>query len=230
MVKQEFLRDYLPATRAFTPEKLWEYVEDYEKVMLKPSGGGGGAGIIQLTDKGKNRYLIHAGSAKRIVQGRAKAVDYVKSLFRPKPYLLQPHIPLGRINGRPFDVRVMVQRKNKKNPWVVTGWVAKLAGPGFVVTNVARSRGKVLPLQTALRLSNVSAPSNIQEEITQVALAAANALGDAYPTLRGIGLDLGIDVEGKPWIIEANFRPSLALFRDLKDQTFYHQIISMQKR
>ncbi|WP_269084391.1 YheC/YheD family protein [Brevibacillus choshinensis] len=230
MVKHEYLRDYLPATRPFTPEKLWEYVEDYEKVMLKPSGGGGGAGIIQLTDKGEDRYLVHAGSTKRIVHGRAKTVAYVKSLFRPKPYLLQPLIPLGRIDGRPFDVRVMVQRAGKKSPWIVTGWVAKLAGPGFVVTNVERSRGKILPLQTAIRLSTVTAPSNLQEEISQVALAAANALGKAYPTLRGIGLDLGIDVEGKPWIIEANFRPSLSLFRQLKDQTFYRRIIAMQKR
>jgi len=223
------LRDYLPATRLFSPETLWKYVDDYEKVMLKPSGGGGGAGIIQLTDKGKNRYLVHAGNARRVVEGREKTVAYVKSLFRPKTYLLQPLIPLGRINGRPFDVRVMVQRTGSKSPWLVTGWLAKLAGPGFVVTNVARSRGRVLPLQTAIRLSNVSAPKHLQEEISQVALAAASALGKAYPTLRGIGLDLGIDVEGKPWIIEANFRPSLSLFRKLKDQTFYRKIIAMQK-
>lgn len=230
MVKSAFLRDYLPATRPFTPETLWEYVEDYQKVMLKPSGGGGGAGIIQLTNRGQNRYLVHAGSAKRVMEGRAQTVAYVKSLFRPKPYLLQPLIPLGKINGRPFDVRVMVQRTGKKSPWIVTGWVAKLAGPGFVVTNVARSRGKVLPLKTAIRLSNVTASENLQDEITEVALAAANALGKAYPTLRAIGLDMGIDIEGKPWIIEANFRPSLSLFRKLKDQTFYRRIIAMQKR
>ncbi|MEC2133043.1 YheC/YheD family protein [Brevibacillus centrosporus] len=229
MIKHAYLRDYLPATRLFAPDTLWEYVEDYQKIMLKPSGGGGGAGIIQLTDKGNQRYLVHAGNAKRIVEGRDNTVSYVKSLFRPKPYLLQPLIPLGRINGRPFDIRVMVQRKTSKSTWLVTGWVAKLAGPGFVVTNVARSRGKVLPLQTAIRLSNVDAPDDLLAEIKKVALAAADALGKAYPTLRGIGLDLGVDIEGKPWIIEANFRPSLSLFRKLKDQTFYRRIIAMQK-
>ncbi|MFD2371546.1 YheC/YheD family protein [Brevibacillus sp. GCM10020057] len=230
LVKDEFLRDYLPATRLFTPERLWEYVEDYEKVILKPSGGGGGAGIIQVSDKGDNRYLVHAGNTRRIVEGRDYTVSYVKSLFRPKPYLLQPLIQLGRIDGRPFDVRVMVQRRGSESPWVLTGWVAKLAGPGFVVTNVARSRGKVLPLEKAIRLSNVSAPDHLFEEIRQVALAAAKVLGTAYPTLREVGLDLGIDIEGKPWIIEANFRPNLSLFQKLKDQSYYRKIIAMRKQ
>lgn len=230
LVKDEFLRDYLPATRLFSPETLWKYVEDYQKVMLKPSGGGGGAGIIQVSDRGNNRYLVHAGRTRRIVAGREKTVAYVKSLFRPKPYLLQPLIQLGRIDGRPFDVRVMVQRTSSKSVWVMTGWVAKLAGPGYVVTNVARSRGKVLPLKTAIRLSNVSAPEQLLDEISEVALAAASVLGKAYPTLREVGLDLGIDIEGKPWIIEANFRPNLSLFQKLKDQSFYRKIIAMKKQ
>jgi len=198
--------------------------------MLKPSGGGGGAGIIQLTSKGDDRYLVHAGKVKRVVEGKERTVLYVKSLFRPKPYLLQPRIPLGRIDGKPFDVRVMTQRQNKKAPWIITGWVAKLAGPGFVVTNVARSRGKVLPIRTAIRRSNIEPSPYILQDLREVSLAAANRLGKVYPTLREIGLDLGIDIHGKPWLIEANFRPSLSLFRQLQDQTFYRRIRAMQTR
>ncbi|WDV98187.1 MULTISPECIES: YheC/YheD family protein [Brevibacillus] len=230
MVQDEFLREHLPRTRLFSPEALWEYAADYKRVMLKPSGGGGGAGIIQLTDLGDDRYLIHSGKHRRTVEGKEKAVQYAKSLFRPKTYLLQPRIPLGRINGKPFDVRVMIQRKGKHSPWVITGWVAKLAGPGFVVTNVARSRGKVLPLRTAIKQSNIAANPNLLGEIRQVSMAVANRLGTAYPTLREIGLDMGIDIHGKPWIIEANFRPSLSLFQQLQDQTFYRRILAMRKR
>lgn len=230
MIKDELLLEHLPRTQLFTPEGLWEYAQTYKHVMLKPSGGGGGAGIIQLTSKGDDRYLVHAGNVKRVVEGKERTVLYVKSLFRPKPYLLQPRIPLGRIDGKPFDVRVMTQRQNKQAPWIITGWVAKLAGPGFVVTNVARSRGKVLPIRTAIRRSNIEPSPYILQELREVSLAAANRLGKAYPTLREIGLDLGIDIHGKPWLIEANFRPSLSLFRQLQDQTFYRRIRSMQTR
>lgn len=199
-------------------------------MMLKPSGGGGGAGIIQVSSKGDDHYLVHTGKEKRVVEGKERTVLYVKSLFRPKPYLLQPWIPLGRIDGKPFDVRVMVQRKNKRSPWTITGWVAKRAGRGFVVTNVARSRGKVLPIRTAIRRSNITPTPYLLQEMRQVSLAAANCLGKAYPTLREIGLDVGIDIHGKPWIIEANFWPALSLFRQLQDQTFYRRIKSMRTR
>ncbi|WP_409174033.1 YheC/YheD family protein [Brevibacillus fortis] len=230
MVKDELLQEYLPKTRVYSPEELWEYAKAFTHVMLKPSGGGGGAGIIQVTARGEEQYLVHSGSRRRLVDGKEATIRYVESLFRPKTYLLQPRIPLGRINGKPFDVRVMIQRKGKKEPWVITGWCAKLAGPGYVVTNVARSRGKVLPIQTAIKLSNIEAGPHLLRDIRMVAAAVANRLGRAYPTLREIGLDLGIDVDGKPWIIEANFRPALSLFQKLEDQSFYKRIVSMRKR
>jgi hypothetical protein len=225
MVKDARLREYLPDTSLFTPDKLWEYTDKYPVVMLKPSGGGGGAGIIQLTKLEAGVYQVHAGSGKRVIAGKDQTLAHVRSLFRPKPYVLQPRIPLGKINGRPFDVRVMVQRK-RRTPWRVTGWLAKVAGPGFVVTNIARSRGKVLPLQTAIQLSNVPASPELLTLIRKVALIVAERLGKTFPQLRMIGLDMGIDVNGKPWIIEANFRPAISLFRKLHDQTFFRRIQS----
>jgi len=176
------------------------------------------------------RYQIHAGAIRRVVQGKEAVLHTLKSLFRPKIYLLQPHLSLGRINGRPFDVRVMVQRTKSNQPWQVTGWLAKLAGPGYVVTNVARSRGSVLSLQNAILRSGIPKPPHFLVEIKKVSLAVASCLGNAYPSLREIGLDLGLDQEGKIWIIEANFRPALSLFQRLPDKTFYRRIKAFRIR
>lgn len=230
MVNDEFLREYLPKTRVYSPEQLWAFTETYQHVMLKPSGGGGGAGIIQVSAKGENKFLVHSGKRRRVVAGKAATIGYVQSLFRPKTYLIQPRIPLGKINGKPFDVRVMLQRRGQKEPWKMTGWCAKLAGSGYVVTNVARSRGQVLPIRTAISQSNIQAGPDILIDIRFVAKSAAERLGKAYPTLREIGFDVGIDVDGKPWIIEANFRPSLSLFQKLPDPSFYRRIIAMRNR
>jgi len=43
--------------------------------------------------------------------------------------------------------------------------------------------------------------------------------------LRIVGFDIGVDRGGKPWIIEANFRPSKKLFKRLKDKTMYRRIM-----
>jgi hypothetical protein len=167
---------------------------------------------------------------RRMITGKEQTVRTLRSLFRPKLYLLQPCLSLGRIEGRPFDVRIMVQRKSGRHPWVITGWLAKLAGPGFVVTNIARSRGKVLPLQTAIHRSNIVSPPDLLANLRRISMAVANCLGKAYPTLREIGLDMGIDTDGKPWIIEANFRPAHSLFLKLPDRSFYNRIQAMRLR
>lgn len=224
------LQQHLPQTLPFTPERLWQYTEYYSRVLLKPSGGGGGAGIIQVAKRGNEQYQIHAGKVRQIITGREQTVHALRALFRPKMYLLQPYLSLGRIEGRPFDVRIMLQRKSRHDPWVITGWLAKLAGPGFIVTNIQRSRGKVLPLETAIRRSNIAAPPQLLDVMRHVSMGVANCLGQAYPTLREIGLDMGIDTQGKPWIIEANFRPSLSLFRQLPNRAFYKRIKAMRQR
>lgn len=230
MVLDPLLQEHLPETQPFTPERLWHYTENYRRVLLKPTGGGGGAGIIKVTKQGNERFQIHAGSVRRIVTGKTRTVQAIRALFRPKMYLLQPYLSLGRIEGRPFDVRVMVQRKSRHDPWVITGWLAKLAGPGFIVTNIRRSRGKVLPLETAIRRSNIAAPPDLLDVLYNISMAVAQCLGEAYPTLREIGLDMGIDTEGKPWIIEANFRPSLSLFLQLPNRAYYRRIKAMRLR
>ncbi|MFY0545404.1 YheC/YheD family protein [Brevibacillus sp. H7] len=229
MEQDERLKEYLPHTSLFTPDTLWEYTDRYPIVMVKPSGGQGGAGVIQLTRLEEDTYRIHTGSTKRTIRGKGPTLSYLRSLFIPKPYLLQPRIPLGRINGRPFDLRVMVQRK-KGETWRVTGWLAKVAGPGYVVTNIRRSGGKVVPLRTAIELSDVKQSSEILPHVRKVALMTAHRLGNVYKSLRLVGIDMGIDVDGKPWIIEANFRPALSLFQKLQDKTLYNRICSYLKR
>ncbi|MGG3882705.1 YheC/YheD family protein [Brevibacillus panacihumi] len=230
LAKDARLQAYLPPTKRFSPADLWEYMENYGDVILKPSGGGGGAGIIKMSSLDGERYRIHAGSIRRVVEGKEAVLHALKSLFRPKIYLLQPHLSLGRINGRPFDVRVMVQRTRSNQPWQVTGWLAKLAGPGYVVTNVARSRGSVLSLQNAIQRSGIPKRPDLLFDIKKVSLAVASCLGKAYPRLLEIGLDLGLDQEGKIWVIEANFRPALSLFQRLPEKTFYRRIKAFRIR
>ncbi|MDR7314316.1 YheC/YheD family protein [Brevibacillus nitrificans] len=40
------------------------------------------------------------------------------------------------------------------------------------------------------------------------------------------GFDMGIDSNGKVWIIEANLRPDITLFLKLKDKGMYLTIVS----
>ena len=47
----------------------------------------------------------------------------------------------------------MVQR-HPNSEWQVTGMLAKVAGKGFIVTNIRRSGGKVVTVENALEHSD----------------------------------------------------------------------------
>ena len=201
------LASTLPETQWFTEHALWDFIGKYGSVILKPSGGGGGAGVMRVTAQRNNLYEVHAGNKQTVCKGQAATLTFVKQRMN-RPYLVQRRILLATVNNRPFDLRVVVQRHGD-SPWQVTGKLAKVAGKGFIVTNVGRSNGTVLTVRQAIQQSQLH-PFSAQEMISRVeriALLAAVYLSREYPEIRMIGLDMGFDQKGNVWIIEANFRP-----------------------
>mgnify|MGYP001234829968 CR=1 FL=1 len=219
----------LPRTRSFSRHGFYQYARRYRKVIAKPISGSGGAGVILISRTGSDRYLVHRGPHKRKFRGKRESYRYLRSKISRR-YLLQRGISLARVGGRPFDVRVMVQRQGGSD-WHVTGMLAKVAGRGYIITNVKRSGGYVLPLASALARSNMrgSSPAAVIGRLRQVALAAARRLSAYYTSQRVFGLDMGIDKDGKVWIIEANLRPDISLFSKLKDKSMYRRILSYRR-
>src|SRR5690606_6475257 len=105
--------------------------------------------------KSSGRYEIHYENHVKRVSGRSKAYRFVKRRSKGHSMILQRYIHLAKTRGRPFDLRVMVQKKPGRSRWKVTGMLAKVAGRRYIVTNIRRSGGKVVSAKTALRRSNV---------------------------------------------------------------------------
>ncbi|MCS7464345.1 YheC/YheD family protein [Paenibacillus doosanensis] len=220
------VKPHLPATYRMNTSALWRMLDRYGEAIVKPSGSYGGQGVLLISHAGDGRYVVHDGPSKKKVEGREK----LESLVRRKAsrgYIVQRRISLASIHGRPFDLRVMVQRR-KGGSWNVTGKLAKVAGKGYIVTNVRRSRGKVVPVKTAIRQSDMKGSSAEESlrSIDKVSLATAHQMRKYYPGNRTLGIDMGLDKNGKVWIIEVNFMPMLGLFRMLKDKSMYRKITS----
>lgn len=216
----------LPRTRPFSKRALYDFLKRYRKVIAKPASGSGGAGVILISSRGRSSYRVQRGAKRRSVKGKLSAYRYLRSKIGTR-YLLQKGISLARIQGRPFDVRVMVQR-HPGSRWVVTGMLAKVAGRGYIITNVKRSGGRVLPLRTAISRASIRGASSdaIIARLRSIALLAAKRLATYYTRQRVFGLDMGIDGNGKVWIIEANLRPDISLFLKLSDKQMYRTILS----
>jgi hypothetical protein len=224
------VKSALPETVWFSEENLWSMLKRHKTVILKPSGGTGGWGVIRVRDLGGHRFEIHSGPRKRIVSNRKTAFTSISSITRSASsrYLIQRCIDLATFRGAPIDIRVMVQRK-RSTPWTVTGHLAKIAGKGYIVTNVALSKGFVLPVRQALKGSNMSGRpvQAVIRDLCDTALWSAQRLG-RFSTV--VGFDMGVDVNGRVWMIEANPKPAISLFLKLKDKSMYRTIMAYMKR
>jgi len=230
MARSAKLRSALPSYRTFSKTNLRRLLSRYHSVIIKPSYGYGGAGVIAVTSHGHDEYRIHSGKKVVSKTGFHAAYRYMRSRTRGKSHVVQRKINLAKVNNRPFDIRVMVQR-NRRGRWVVTGKLAKVAGAGYIITNIRRSQGRVLPFQTAIRRSNIRSRDTrkITAGVHHISLHSAKHL-QKYYAIRTVGLDIGLDPHGHVWIIEPNFHPDITLFRKLKDRSYYRTIRSLQKR
>ncbi|RKN79162.1 YheC/YheD family protein [Paenibacillus ginsengarvi] len=222
------LASALPRTSRLTRRSLNSYLERFGKVIIKPSNSAGGSRVIQISPVGNGRYEVHDGKRTSTVKGRRAVYAYAQRKTKGGKPIVQRRIALARVNGKPFDVRVMVQKK-RKSRWTVTGTLAKIAGPGYIITNTARSNGKVVPVSTAIRRSGLRPGSRIKGKLKSTAMKAVRQLHKYYP-IDTVGMDMGVDTKGKVWIIEANFKPAKSLFRKLKDKSAYRRIMSYYRQ
>ncbi|CAI6052475.1 YheC/YheD family protein [Cohnella sp. JJ-181] len=223
LLKEKTLARHLPPTKLATLAHVRAMLRKYRAVYLKPSHGTGGSGIFKLSSVQGGCQLRH-GTHSRVYSTLEQAYSaYDKSRPR-KTYLVQMGIPLLGYRRRPFDLRVMVQR-NPRREWEATGIVGRLAMPGKVVTNY-HSGGRPMPAETLLAPSIGSGRMKVYRlRLEALGLRVSRHMSVHFPRFQAYGIDIGIDRNLKPWIIEVNSRPDKSIFNALSDKRMYRKIM-----
>lgn len=220
-------RPYLPVTRRLSKESFYALLGKYGMVYVKPSGGSRGVGIVKVWQAGGRVYLKHTVRATQSFATSHDAFSYLNRHRAGKACIVQRGIALAKVKGRPFDIRVMMQRTSPGGEWKYSGMLAKVAGPASVVTNVALSKGYVLTVEDALQKSLGWSNRQIEQcigELKRLGGIAAKHF-DSYQKYRELGFDVAVDEQGKIWLIEENTAPSHPLFRHLKQNPSMYQRI-----
>ncbi|GAA4872754.1 hypothetical protein GCM10023310_60540 [Paenibacillus vulneris] len=217
----------LPETRLLNPNGLAKLLLQYQSLVLKPRDGRFGRDILFITRNGTNSYHIHNEKKTVTMKDTEQLLKWIgKKTRRRRGYIVQRRLQLAQIQHKPFDIRIMVQRrKGTSSTWKVTGSYAKVAARGYLITNVP---SHIIPVSEALKLARIG-DRGLIFKIKQIALLAAERLGERYPKLRQVGFDIGIDRNRRIWIIEGNYWPDLLPFRSLKDSSMYRRILWYQK-
>jgi hypothetical protein len=222
------LSDYLPHTQLATPQTFFSFLKKHKKVMLKPCMGQQGIGVVMVSLLKNDVFKVHTERTKVTIEGRRKLMKYIHELcFSRELYIFQERLPLATIDDHLFDIRVMANKGLTDSNWTITGKLAKVANKNYIVTNVAKA---LLPINQALQNSSIKmSPDKIINKMDEVCLIAATLLGENFPDINRIGFDIGIDQKGKIWIIEANLKPDILLFKRLADKTMYENMKNTRK-
>lgn len=230
MMADSKLRRYMPETRQFTRSALDRMIERYKMIYFKPVDGTGGGGIARIERVAGSRFKVK-------MKNRSSRAASVRELYRQlndraarRGYLLQKGIHLQRASGRPFDIRVMMQ-KSKHDSWVPTGTFVKLGRANAVATNYHQG-GDLRLLGPTLRQAGYN-PSQIaayRQELKQLGRITANCFARHRPLFKELGLDVALDRQGRLWILEVNTKPNISAVKLLKDKRLYRTLMRYGKQ
>ncbi|MDG0811012.1 YheC/YheD family protein [Cohnella rhizosphaerae] len=227
MLASSELRGLVPDTRPFNRDAVRSMLDEYGMIYVKPVNGTFGKGVIRLgkSTGSDDAYTLQAGEKQLSYPNFDGMFDALLKVKRPRPYLSQQGIELLKHEGRRFDFRVMVQM-NPSGQWETTGIIGRLAHPRKIVTNY-HAGGTPLPMETLMttHLEKAERTSrSYRMELSKLGVDVASSLGRRFPGLKEIGIDVAVDVDLKPWILEVNTMPDPYIFLRLPDRSVYRRI------
>lgn len=217
------LREFLPDTKRLAS---WSGLRDdlfrRGELFLKPEAGSQGKGVLRVTLT-EGCYRVSGRNRRNDIIGRTFTSErsfheWLTAFTAGRPYLIQPYLQLNARNGDPFDVRCLVQ-KNRKGIWTVTGTAVRRGQHGSVTSNL-HGGGVAEDLIPFLSLEfGEERAEQIHCTLQDIATQIPEILEQHHGRLAELGIDLGIDVHGNVWIIEANSKPGRSAFSRLTDPT-----------
>lgn len=210
---------FLPKAMTYSRDNVVKAMSRYTAFFVKPTNSSVGKGVLKVSALPEQIWQVWWSKQKPRQLDEQQVIDFIDEKVSGQSYLIQKAIPLATFDGRPYDLRVSVQRGDK-GQWVVTGIAGKVAAQGRHVTNLARG-GEAMICET-LFLSNGFDPVLKREQVEKAALQIAESLSQQIPSISDVGMDIGIDDQGAIWLIEVNGRDQRYQYKHLNlNKTFY---------
>ncbi|MBM7702701.1 YheC/YheD family protein [Metabacillus iocasae] len=210
----EHLKPYLPDTVLL--RKKQDFIDAlamYPSIFIKPIHGSQGKHIFKVSKDEHNYLLDYTTFTQPYSNEYETFYDLFEALYgqlKKQGFIIQQTIPLQTYKDCPFDFRLLCHKKNDLQ-WKLTSMVARVSQPNYFVSNLARGGDLYSPKVILESMYEKKHAKSILVLLKELAidichhLDAATAESELYAEF---GIDLAIDQDGKPWIIEVNTKPS----------------------
>jgi hypothetical protein len=208
----------------YSADELWNFVMNHNSLILKPRLGRMGKCVFRLNSFRKSVTIsvtISINNKILIADNKWNLWGIIRFFCRqhgikPELLIVQKTIDTCLIDNRTFDFRILVQRSSGDKKPGITGEVARVSRPAFVVPNIDQG-GVVIPLDHCLSLiyKSFDDAQKMCQKLHQYALFAYNRLETIYGRIGEIGIDLLVDKKNKIWVVEMNSKPGRIAFERL---------------
>lgn len=204
------LKDDLPETvKLDSPMQLAQMISNHPVLYFKPIEGKAGIRMMRLV-KHKKHYELTFQTKSQKKRFQVKSLEGIWLLYNrlklKSDYILQQGIPLAKYHGKPFDIRILLQ-KNSHGRWKLSGMGVRVAGAEAISTHVPMG-GRIENIDTVLDEVFGEEKDRIKERIENLGIGTAQFIENQQQSLLGeMSMDLGMESDGTVWIFEANSKP-----------------------
>lgn len=201
--KNPKLQSYLPYTVSFTRSAFVEMLNRYRVTYVKPVVGSVGIGVARIERDAERYHMITSKFRKTMT--RSELIAETMRWVGGRRFIIQQAIDLAKYQGQTFDLRVSVQ-KGSSRQWDVSGMVCKVANSRNKLSNLSRG-GHAAPIDEVFATLFADEQAiQVKEKIRTAAIAIAKQYERHFSSLADLGMDMGVDLQGNPYLIEVNVR------------------------
>jgi len=210
LTKYKKFSDYLiPTEEIESAEHFFNFAGKYKNIVFKPSMGCQGTGVYFIEKKNAGSYETMSGGNK-IIYDFAGMSEFILNKINEDEYLAQPYINCRTKDGNPYDFRLHAQ-KNIRGEWVSVRIYPRISLNDSIVCNLS-SDGYTTGLTTFLKQEFGNEYYDVKRYLEAFSVQFAGHMNEIQrelyeEELDELGIDVGLDENGRICLYEVNWRP-----------------------